>query len=364
MRFLALILLSLIALAQTAAPPAIKPVTFEERPALLLANDKIELTVFTTGGALTSIVLRDDTEKLNPLWNPLRYARETGRQSRGFSVGHFVCVDGFGPVSPEERDAGLPGHGEAHTQPWQTKFSAKEGKTASLMQVVELPVHQESLTRTLRMVDGENVVYVQSELASRLGFDRPIVWAEHATIGAPFLEPEATVVDVSARRSQTRPHRQGNPSLPHRYASGKDFDWPMAPAVKGRKIDVRAAPRNPNSGDHTTSLLDPSRKLVWVTALNPRKRLLLGYMFRREDFPWLQTWENYPPDLRMARGLEFSTQPYDVPRREAIQTSSMFEAPTYRWLPAKSKIESRFLMFYTRTPDGMTKIDDVRLDNG
>src|SRR5262245_20704135 len=75
--------------------------TFEEVPALLLSNDKIELTVLTSGGALANLILRDDPEKLSPFWNPKRYARETGRKNNGYSIGHFVCVDGFGPVSAE-----------------------------------------------------------------------------------------------------------------------------------------------------------------------------------------------------------------------------------------------------------------------
>ncbi len=66
----------------------------------------------------------------------------------------------------------------------------------------------------------------------------------------------------------------------------------------------------------------------------------------------------------MARGLEFSTQPYDVPRRQAVQLGQMFGAPTYRWLPGKAKIESRFLMFLTTTPEGFARVDALRLENG
>jgi hypothetical protein len=42
----------------------------------------------------------------------------------------------------------------------------------------------------------------------------------------------------------------------------------------------------------------------------------------------------------------------------------MFETPTYRWLPAKSRIGSAFLMFYTRTPDHFRKVDAVTLGDG
>jgi hypothetical protein len=362
MRLLPATFLCLAGAAFAQAPGFLKESSFEELPALLLSNDKIELTVLSSGGALANLILRDDPEKMSPLWNPRRYARETGRKPAGFSIGHFVCVDGFGPVSSQEKDAGLSGHGEAHTLAWDTKVSRKEGSTGVLTQTVKLPILQEIFTRTLRLVDGENVIYVQSELESLLGFDRPVNWGEHATIGSPFLEPGVTVVDMPARQAQTRPDKPG--ALPMRLASGKDFTWPMAPAADGKKVDLRASPKTPNSLDHTTCLLDQSRKLVYVTALNPSKRLILGYVFRREDFPWVQSWEYYSPDLRMARGMEFATQPYDVPRRETVETNRMFETPTYRWLPAKSKIESRYLLFYARAPEGFRKVDDVRLEGG
>jgi hypothetical protein len=208
-------------------------------------------------------------------------------------------------------------------------------------------------------LDGEQVIYVDSELENLLGFDRPIVWAEHATVGSPFLAPEITVTDQSAARSQVRPHERRERA--HILVPGADFTWPMAPAVGGGLIDVRAVPANPDSLDHTTSLMDPNRDHQFITVLNLEERMLIGYLFRRSDFPWLQTWDNYPANLKMSRGIEFSTQPYDVPRRQAISTGTMFGAPTYRWLPAKSKIQTRFLLFYTRVPDGFRKVDDVRL---
>jgi len=58
--------------------------------------------------------------------------------------------------------------------------------------------------------------------------------------------------------------------------------------------------------------------------------------------------------------MEFGTQPYDVPRCEAIDKRSMLETPTYRWLPAKSTIESHFLLFYAHIPHGLKQIDDGR----
>ena len=110
--------------------------------------------------------------------------------------------------------------------------------------------------------------------------------------------------------------------------------------------------------------MDRSRKFAFVTALNPARRLIFGYVFRHEEFPWVQSWEFYPENGKLARGLEFSTQPYDVPRREAASLGTMFGAPTYRWLPAKSAITSGFLFFYAAAPEGMRQVDEVRWESG
>ncbi|MGH9673434.1 MAG: hypothetical protein ACRD44_09660, partial [Bryobacteraceae bacterium] len=295
----------------------------------------------------------DDTARTNPLW-----------QSAGTGTGHFVCVDGFGPVSAEEQAAGLRGHGEAHRQKFETVATGRSGSKSYLTVRATLPMVQEVFTRTIELVDGEHVVAVTSELESLLAFDRPVNWAEHATIGAPFLAPGVTVVDLNAGACQTRFHSQRRGGVPYRLPASQAFTWPVAPLAQGGVIDLRPAPGDPML-DHTTCAMDPNNRFSWVTALHLEKRLLIGWVWRREEFPWTQNWLNYPADgARWARGLEFSTQPFDVPRRQAVSTGTLFDTPTYRWLPAKSKIGAKFLMFYTRVPEGFRKVDDVAVETG
>ena len=363
-KLLLAVLLTLQAVPSQIAPEIVRKVEFEEAPAMVLANDKIALTLLATGGRMVNLVLQNEPAQLSPFWNPARIARDAGKTRRRAGGGHFVCVDGFGSTSEEEKAAGMPGHGEAHRQPWTLEKADKTGGTTTASFSAILPLVQEKFTRTFRIVDGEAVVYVDSELENLMAFDRPVNWAEHATIGAPFLAPGKTVVDMSAKRSKTRGHDDEEDPYPHRLADFVDFTWPMAPGAAGGMIDLRNAPLNPNSLDHTTSLMDPERKLVFVTALNLEHHLLLGYLFRREEYPWLQIWESYPPDMGAARGLEFSTQPFDIPRRQVIERGLMFDSPVVRWLPAKSKLGSRFLFFYTKVPPEMTRVDDVRLDGG
>jgi len=60
-RLSALILLPLFAAGLSAQ----RRIDFEGRPALVLENDRLELTVLTDGGALARIVLKDDPERLD-----------------------------------------------------------------------------------------------------------------------------------------------------------------------------------------------------------------------------------------------------------------------------------------------------------
>ena len=173
----------------------------------------------------------------------------------------------------------------------------------------------------------------------------------------------AGLVDFPAIRSKTRPH-EGRSGLPYRLPSDVEFTWPNAPTLDGLKVDLRAAPEHPNSGDHSASLIDPKRPLAFVTAINPKDQLIVGWVFKPQEYPWVQNWENYPSTGKLARGLEFSTQPFDLPRRTVIDQNNLWGTPLYRWLPAKSRISTRFALFFAHAPAGMTHIDNVRWENG
>ncbi len=355
---------SVIPAAQSSPSGFLTESVIGSRPVVVVANDKLELAVAKQGGAMIRLLLKGDSEGLSPFGNFDRLSYLTDQQKSRGPLGHFVCVDGFGPVSQEERAAGLVAHGEAQTHPWEILSSGKEGAAATVTFSVKLPLLQQVLARSMQMVDGENVIYIDSELQSNLAFDHPVNWGEHCTFSPPFLEPEKMVADMSGSRSLTRTYADDPSERRRRLASNREFTWPVAPSRRGGTLDLRPVPANPDSMDHTTTLMDKSRQLCWVTALNTTRQYLLGYIFRREEYPWIQTYEGYYPNPTMIRALEFSTQHFGLPRRTVIDMNSLFGTPLYRWLPAKSKITSRFLMFYTKTPAGMSKIDDVTLEGG
>ena len=351
------------ALAQTPAAP--KEDVVYNKPVYLVSNDKLEVAVVKQGGSMLRIRIQGDAQGLSPFGNPEMVPQVPDRRKlQGPMVGHFVCVDGFGSPSAEERAAGLAMHGEAYLQPWKLMAAEKQGATTTVKFNVNLPLLQESFTRVLRMVDNESVIYVDSELESQVAFDRTANWGEHPFLFPPFLEAGNTVVDMSGTRSRTRtyPGRSGGQRLP--FPQGQDFTWPMVPDTNGTPMDLRTAAADAVWMGHTTTLMDPSRPLSYVTVLNTARHYLLGYVFRREEFPWVQNYMNYTKDGWSGRGVEFATQPFDLPRRDMLALNRMFDTPVYRLLPAKSKIATRFLLFYVQSPEGMTRVDDVRLENG
>jgi hypothetical protein len=314
-------------------------------PDMVLDNDRLELTILGNGGTFSKLLLREP-DAISPL----------------ASIGHFLALDGFGAPSGQERAAGMPFHGEASKQVVKVIASQKAGSVRSIVFETVLPLAQETLTRTIEMLEGENIAYVTSDLESGVAIDRPLSWAEHATIGPPFLEKGKTVVDMPALNCRVRPFKPGG--IPGRLAYDRDFQWPLAPTNSNGQADLRLVPTDSNYLDLASCQMDPKRTLAFVTALNLDRHLLFGYVFRRQDYPWLMSWMNYTGDSHAARGMEFSTQPFDISHQETVAMSPLFGTPTFRWLEAKAKIQTRYLMFYVRAPEGFTRIDDVVLESG
>jgi hypothetical protein len=118
-------------------------------------------------------------------------------------------------------------------------------------------------------------------------------------------------------------------------------------------------------------LLDPSLEIAFVSACNSRLGLLVIYAFRRSDFPWVGNWEEQNNRAAapwngetFCRGLEFSSTPFAIPRRESIDQGPLFGQPTYRWLPAKSSVSVRFVIMLFRVPMDFGGVRRLSLERG
>src|SRR5438067_2261726 len=108
------------------------------------------LRVDLTGGVLTDFHLAGD-----PV-NPLR------------GMGHFLCLDRWGPPSEAEAKNGMPFHGEASKVEWRvTRPPERRSGGIEAEMLAELPLGGLQLRRLIRIPDTAAVVLVREEVTDR-----------------------------------------------------------------------------------------------------------------------------------------------------------------------------------------------------
>lgn len=146
------------------------------------------------------------------------------------------------------------------------------------------------------------------------------------------------------------------------------FQWPEAPAKQGGTLDLRRSAKG-QYGHYTAHLLNSQIEHSFIAVSNPRLRLLVLYVFNREDYPWVGNWEesysrvHAPWEGReYCRGFEFSTTPFPIPRRETIENGTLFGESTYIWLPAKSQKRTRYMILMLQVAENFEGVAAVAVD--
>jgi len=314
-----------------------------------LDNDRVCLTLMEGGGHIAGLDFKD-RPGINPFWVPVwktidpwtyRPADEKRYAARLLAAicGHNLCLGAFGEPSPEEARAGLGGHGEAPVVRWSVRRKTTTARRLELTYGCRLPIVEMDFERTVTLNRQSAVITVREAVTNLARRDVPFTLCEHVTLGPPFLERGVTLFDLSATRGHTFP---GEFSDRQRLKSDTDFVWPEGPGVRGQTVDLRTISPKVKSSDFTTQLMDPRREHAWFSAVNPRLGLMIAYVWKRTDFPWLGNWEeNFGRSTApwngksLTRGMEFSNAPYPIGLRRSVSQGRLFGVPTYDWLPAR-----------------------------
>ena len=259
---------------------------------------------------------------------------------------------------------GLSFHGEAPNLKWRKERQRVGGGRAELALSVLLPVAGLDFTRRIRIRLNEAVTYFTETVENRNQADHFFQWAEHVTLGPPFLSATESYIVIPATEGMTDPggYDEGKGLL----APGRHFRWPTAPRASGGSVDLARPLARKGRGFVSALLLDPRRELGFVAAVNTRLRLLIGYCFARRDFPWVALWDENcaiqaPPWNRrtQARGLEFSTTPFPSGRRDAFFRGSLFGVPTLAYLPARRSKTVYYASFLAHLPQDFGQVRDI-----
>ncbi len=325
---------------------------FRNRRAGSIENDHLRVTVLHEGGHIAEIA--DKATGINPLWiprwpslepstyDPARHPEYGGGADASLLagiMGHSLCLDVFGGPSPEEAAAGLPVHGEASVAPFAIDADGARLEMRAILSDARLRVE-----RAIALED--RVVRIRESVESLAGSDRPVGWTEHVALGPPFLEKGRTEFRAPATRSKVFDAAVGSDDY---LVPGAEFDWPHAPTAAGGVADLRVYTDAPASSGYTAHLLDSSRERAFFVAFSPRAGLAFAYAWRRADFPWLGIWQEnhsrrWAPWNRAALtcGLEFGVSPMPETRRQMIERGRLFGTPTFRWIPARTRVEVEY----------------------
>ena len=322
----------------------------EDRPTLKFENDQVAVVVDLGGGSISEYRLK--ANGLNPLqWDSWSFNPSTNEEPPlgPRPMGHFLCLDRWGSASEAEKARGFTNHGEA-TQVWWKALPepvAGDRKSIALMRA-ELPMAGIHVERCAIMESGSPVVLVKEMVTNKNPFGRIYNIVQHPTIGPPFLN-EFTIVDSNGTRGFMQERPMPNPEE-------TEARWPQAFQINGTEVDLRFLQDDPSP--NVVSFI-VEEDIGWVTATSPDNGLLLGYIWKTEDYPWINIWRHVKDGKPFARGLEFGTSGLHRPGYDLVGKGRIFDRPVFRYIDADEKQFFTYAMFLAEIPGDFAGVATV-----
>lgn len=325
----------------------------DSRPVLKLENELAEVVIDLGGGSIAAYRLKSDG--LNPLqWDSWSFSPKANEAPPILprSMGHFLCLDRWGSASDAEKTHGMTNHGEA-TQVWWEGLPDRKPveRQVSVSLTADLPMAGISVERYARMQQGSTVVLVEEVVTNTNPIGRIYNIVQHPTIGPPFLDTE-TVVDSNGTRGFMQNRPMPEPEKP-------EVHWPMAQKMDGAEVNLRYL--KDDSLPNVVSFII-EEEYGWVTATSPESGLLLGYLWKSSDYPWLNIWRHVKDGKPFARGLEFGTSGLHRTGSDLVGKGRIFDQALYRYIDADERQSYRYTMFLTEVPrnfDGVASLEYV-----
>jgi hypothetical protein len=315
-----------------------------------IGNETASLSVDLYGGSITNFSLRDGG--INPLTFKYKPADMPEHNRSGASYrGHFICLGRWGAPTSGEINAGIPDHGQAANMIWEHTTSIQK----LLKMQVLTPLEGLHIKRVIEMDDVSPVFKVGEYITNVNPLSRLYNVVQHPTLAKPFLTNN-TIVNCNADRGFN--YRLSTKPLQHAAK------WPYGIMEDGGKMNISRADKAYSSVFSYT--VEKDAQYGWITAYSPEFNLLLGYLWRRETYPWLSLWQDFDgPDIRY-RGLEFGTTGMHKPYKQIIDEGNheVFGERSYLMIDAGEMQQKNYLGFMTGTPDNFTEVSDVNLANG
>ncbi len=315
------------------------------RPSVVLRGSAAVVVIDLSGGAIGDFHLATGDNPVNPLaWN-LPKAGDAG--IHGF--GHFLCLDRWGPPSDAEGARGMPYHGEASNVAWtlERESKATDGHPEAVM-TARLPKAGLGVRRQVQLAREGTVFRIRETVTNENALGRVYNMVQHPTIGGAFLEG-TTIVDCNGRRGFAQGGSLPNPEEPSSY-------WPRALNPDGTSVDVRHLTDNPNPNVVSYAIDDTHG---WITAATPERGLLIGYLWKTVDYPWVSLWRDVQNGRPSARGLEFGTTGLHQPFSILVKKGRIWDRPLFEYLDSGESATRSYTGFLLKVPPDFAGVASI-----
>eukprot|EP00927_Polykrikos_kofoidii_P030907 TRINITY_DN26586_c0_g1_i1.p1 TRINITY_DN26586_c0_g1~~TRINITY_DN26586_c0_g1_i1.p1 ORF type:complete len:376 (+),score=47.33 TRINITY_DN26586_c0_g1_i1:73-1200(+) len=318
------------------------------RNRLELGNKVASLSVDLAGGSLAGFgLVREDS--VNVLsWDSAVHDGLDPASALPRPLGHFLCLDRWGPATEAEEANGMPFHGEAAAIQWDV---IGEASRENLTIEAKLPMGGLAVRRHIEMMEGVALVFVSEDVTNIGKLGRMYNMVQHPSIAPPFLDEEL-VVDCNGKRG----HVQG----PERSSSiqiATPFVFPDAINRAGRKTNAR---RMTGGDDDVLSYeVEPGSPIGWVCATSAKDGFVFGYVWPSKDYPWISLWCSSSEGVPRARGLEFGTTGLHQPFGTLARHPMVFDLPTFAYIDADESCTRRYAMFIVSAPSDFRGVETI-----
>jgi hypothetical protein len=317
------------------------------RPSLVLETKAAAVVVDLGGGSIVQFQLQD--QRLNPLtWTWV------GEEVPAVHpMGHFLCLDRWGAPSDAEAKNGMPFHGEAGWVFWRvTQEPSISGRDIWAEMETSLPMAGFEVKRRIRLFNDLPLMFVSESVTNKNKLGRIYNMVQHPTIAPPFLD-ETTLVDSNGRKGFMQSNALPNPEEPVVY-------WPQA-LKDGQPVNLRHLIDDPEP-DVVSFTIDD--EYGWTTAMTARRNLLIGYIWRTSDYPWLDVWRDAKDGKPIARGMEFGTAGLHRPDGMLVAKGQIFGRMLYAHLDAGQTSTRSYAAFLFKIPNDYRGVDRTTYQDG
>ena len=135
--------------------------------------------------------------------------------------------------------------------------------------------------------------------------------------------------------------------------------WPIALKKNGTAVDLRRLGSDPEPNVVSYVIEDEHG---WVTAANPTQGWLIGYFWKKADYPWVSLWRDVRDGKPAARGLEFGSTGLHQPFAILLKKGRIWDRPLFEYLDAGEKMTKSYTGFLCAIPKDFKGVDSLRVE--